>query len=96
MMGNKRVLEVFDELKELHAKKSADYGQESGLGNLEFVQSQFGIKPSLGVFIRMSDKWSRLCTFVRRGELQNESVADTLRDLAVYAVLALVLLEEGK
>jgi hypothetical protein len=44
--------------------------------------------------IRANDKMARLQTFVRRRQLRNESVEDSLRDLAVYAVIALVLYEE--
>jgi hypothetical protein len=43
----------------------------------------------VGTFTRMSDKMSRLASFIRNGELvvKDESVQDTLIDLANYAVL---------
>tara|TARA_Y100000310_G_scaffold338983_1_gene430203 strand:+ start:1142 stop:1297 length:156 start_codon:yes stop_codon:yes gene_type:complete len=42
----------------------------------------------------MNDKMSRLKTFAKKGSLSNESVEDSLRDLAVYAIIALCLYQE--
>lgn len=42
-----------------------------------------------GFLVRMTDKMSRLSSFVQRGELsvKDESVDDTLKDLSIYADL---------
>ena len=48
----------------------------------------------VGSAMRANDKMKRIQAFARRGSLMNESLEDSLRDLAVYAVIALVLLEE--
>jgi hypothetical protein len=45
--------------------------------------------------VRATDKVRRLQKFAREGKLANEAVEDSFRDLAVYAVIALVLYEEG-
>jgi len=47
-----------------------------------------------GVVIRLTDKIARLMTFARKGTLQNESVEDTFRDIAVYAILGLILYQD--
>jgi hypothetical protein len=56
-----------------------------------------GIEPWKGVVVRLGDKYSRLCNFAKKGkfEVKDESVEDTLKDLAVYGILALILYREG-
>lgn len=48
-----------------------------------------GIKTEQGFLTRMMDKMKRISSFVEKGELQvkDESVTDTLRDLANYSCL---------
>jgi hypothetical protein len=70
---------------ELFARKQMDYGP--------FNISNFGL---IGVIIRMNDKFERLKNLVFSGkEPQNESILDTLRDVSIYAKIA-VLVEQGK
>lgn len=83
-------------LAELHDKKQADYGRDNDpFANVRRAFN-LGINPSLGVILRMGDKFGRLESFALTGELQNESVEDSLRDIAVYALIALVLLGNGE
>jgi hypothetical protein len=44
--------------------------------------------------IRLGDKFHRLKTFCVKGSLENESLDDTLKDLAAYSLLSLVLYRE--
>jgi len=57
-----------------------------------------GIEPWKGVLIRLTDKMSRLESFARKESfmVKDESVIDTLRDIAVYAILAIILYVTGK
>ena len=48
----------------------------------------------MGALVRGTDKIKRLQKFAREGQLANESVEDSFRDLAVYAIIGLVLYEE--
>lgn len=81
---------------DLHKKKIQDYGNaEDLLANLR-GSIEFGFPPEVGVFLRMADKMHRLQAFARKGKLANEGVDDTLIDIANYAVLALILIEERK
>ncbi len=85
-------------MKELHLRKSHDYGSdEDPLGNLNAVQ-RLGVSPFVGVIIRLSDKFARVEQYLRSGELhvKDESIKDTLRDIGVYSQLAIVLLEREK
>lgn len=97
-MHSTRFVEILDELKELHERKNKDYGtvnlvgEFDPLGNLEACR-RLGVEPIVGVVVRLEDKMARLESFVRRDELLCESVEDTLRDMAVYSILGLILLE---
>jgi hypothetical protein len=44
----------------------------------------------------MNDKMIRLKSMAVNGSLQNESVEDSLMDLAAYSILALILYREWK
>jgi hypothetical protein len=82
-----------EKLKAVHIAKAADYGNgRDPLGNFEQARD-WGITPFLGVMIRIGDKIARLQSFVIKGNLQNESVQDSLIDLAAYALLAHVILD---
>jgi hypothetical protein len=68
-------------LVQLLDKKQRDYG----CGNI----TAFGM---LGVVVRLNDKLERLKNLTREGKLPvNESLDDTLRDIANYAIIGLLL-----
>ena len=48
--------------------------------------------------VRLSDKFNRICNLINRGELKenDESLEDTLLDMAGYSILGLKYLEEHK
>lgn len=76
-------------------RKAIDYGNgRDPLGNFEQAKD-WGVTPFVGIMIRMGDKFARLQSFVNKGNLQNESVQDSLIDLAAYALLAHVILERS-
>lgn len=86
--------EVLDELDALQTKKGQDYGSgEDPLANIR-ASEKFGIPAWLGSIIRGHDKISRIQAFVRNGKLANESLEDSLVDLAVYAIHAVRLYRE--
>jgi hypothetical protein len=79
---------------ELHARKQQDYGADNDpFYNLRAAR-EFGITPLTGVLLRMNDKMTRLKAFAQKGRLVNESAEDSLADLAVYATIARVLMDE--
>lgn len=98
--GHPRYYELLERMATVHSDKSLDYadGDHTGdpLRNLR-GSAEMGIAPWKGTLVRISDKYNRLLTFARRESyaVKDESVADTLVDLANYALLALVLYEES-
>ena len=78
---------VLDEMKKLHAKKDKDHGSA-------FHKSfeEFGV--TAGV-VRLNDKMERVKSLVKNGkaEVKDESLLDSLEDLACYAVMLYVELK---
>lgn len=95
LAGDPRFHRILDEMRALHAKKSADYGQgEDPLANVRASQD-FGVPAWVGTMIRANDKVIRIKSMATKGSLQNESLEDSFIDLASYAILALILYREG-
>ena len=91
--------DLCDSMKEMHRRKSSDYGCPSGtdpLANIRNGAKFVGIPAWKGAMVRLSDKVTRLATFNVTGRLENESLEDNLFDLAAYALLALLLHREER
>ena len=86
---------ILRELEELALRKNQDYGTDGDpLANLRASEA-IGIPAWKGTYLRLRDKVARLDTYCQRGTLANEGVEDSLRDLACYAILTLVLHREA-
>jgi len=99
-MGNAKYLRLLDELRDLHTAKSAGY---AGADNPDTwanfrMSTMFGVSPLLGCLVRLSDKYIRICNLVKdaRNDQCGETIVDTLKDLASYALIAICLFEEQK
>jgi hypothetical protein len=95
--GHKRFYELLLEIAELHARKNHDYAKDGDpMSNLRMCEA-VGVPAYKGVLVRLSDKWSRITELSKKeAQVADESIKDTLRDMAVYALLGLILLEEGE
>lgn len=80
----------FGKCQEILKAKTADYTGERGdaLANFKSVE-MLGIPTEVGFLTRMMDKMMRISSFVEHKNLKvkDESVIDTLQDLANYAAL---------
>jgi len=86
-----------DTARELMSRKNHDYTAASGDPFANFRGSDYlGIKPELGILLRMQDKMMRVRTFVDKGELRvkGENVKDALIDLINYTALLYGLIKE--
>ena len=81
---------ICDEINELYAKKNHDYGDS-------FAQS-FREEGMAMVRIRLGDKFNRLKALTRGGvqKVSDESIRDTLIDLANYAIMTVLEMEGEK
>jgi hypothetical protein len=83
--------ECCESLMEITKKKNHDYTGDSNDPFFNFTRVEnLGIcSTEQGFLTRMTDKMSRITTFVNKGILQveDEKVTDTLLDLANYAIL---------
>jgi hypothetical protein len=72
----------------LFAKKMLDYGIDNiALGTK--LESKDEKKMSLsGIFFRVNDKINRWKNFLIKGEMQNESLVDTYKDISNYGIIA--------
>ena len=77
-------------LRNLYDAKNRDYGDSFGKSFQEWGMSM--------ACIRLTDKLNRLCALTKSGEqrVQDESIEDTLRDLANYSIMTLIELEWRK
>ena len=75
--------DILNKMYEIYEKKNADYGNS-------FAKSydEFGL---VSPVIRLSDKVERLKTLCNKeAQVKDESIIDTLIDIAVYAVLTVL------
>ncbi len=95
--GHPRFYELIQQMADLHSRKNHDYAGDDPLSNLR-ASEEIGIPAWKGILVRLMDKWGRLKTFAKTGtfEVKDESVVDTLMDNAVYSLLCIIVLEEGK
>ena len=92
--GHPRFNELLIEISKLHATKDHDYAPTYPFEN--FMQCEkFGIPAWKGAMIRLSDKYSRIVSLVQKeAKVTDESMRDTLLDLAAYSIIVLILREE--
>ena len=93
--------DFFGKCIEISRKKNADYTGgsmvEDPFANFRSVEV-FGIRTEHGFITRMTDKMARIASFTAKGELlvKDESVIDSLNDLANYACLLAGYIESKK
>jgi len=94
--GHPDFYKILDELRDLHSRKNRDYSGDDPLSNLRMCE-RGGIPAWKGVIVRLTDKVSRLLSFMQKEsyEVKDESVEDTLRDAAIYSILAIILYRES-
>lgn len=104
-MTTEEFIEFFEgttaRMAEISKAKNADYTgsvEDDPFANFTRVEALGICSTEQGFLTRMTDKLSRIASFVKQGKLQvkDESVQDTLLDLANYSILMLAYLESKK
>lgn len=81
-----------DKMVETTRQKNADYtgNNPDPFANFTLAELGYGVVTTeQGFFVRLSDKFSRIASFIQKGVLlvKDESIEDTLIDLANYCIL---------
>lgn len=79
------------DLAKLRRQKGHDYGDDKDTFSNITQSEDFGVDGWLGAAIRLNDKVNRIKSFAKKGSLKNEPIEDAFKDIAVYAIIALVL-----
>lgn len=84
-----RFMDITTNMAKTYAAKNHDYGN-----SFEQSCNKFGI---IAAVVRMGDKMNRLESLaLKRAEVKDESIKDTLLDLASYSVMTLMWLDGEK
>lgn len=92
--GDPRFHALLKEIGDLHDKKQEDYGVETDPFANVRASEDFGVDSWVGALVRLNDKVTRLKHFAQKKTLANESAEDSMMDIAVYALIALILYRE--
>lgn len=97
LYGHPDFYKLLAQMGELHSRKNADYAGDEPLRNLK-AASRIGLEPFIGVLVRMQDKMTRIEEFAKKDvlEVADEKIEDTLMDLAVYALLGIIIRRDAK
>lgn len=95
LVRDKEFFKLVRKMVEVHEAKDADYSGDASLSNF-YVCETYGIPAWLGCLVRIGDKHSRALSLARNwanpsGKVKDESLDDTLLDMAVYAILCVML-----
>lgn len=84
--------QICEQLNEIYEQKNHDYGNSFG-----DTFSKLGI---VSAVTRISDKYNRLCSLATKPEsermVKDENIKDTLIDLANYAIMTIIEMENNK
>lgn len=74
---------ICKQLKDIYARKNADYGDSFGKGFKEYGLTM--------ACIRLEDKLNRLKSLSKnKAQVEDESTVDTLMDMANYAIMTVI------
>jgi hypothetical protein len=92
-----KFLRLLCRMRELHDAKSADYGDGMDAYSNFRRSARLGVSPFLGCLVRLNDKVERVIQLSQHeARVKEESIVDTLIDLANYALIAIILYDEEK
>ena len=84
--------EICEKLNEIYKKKNKDYGDSFGE-----TFRKLGI---ISAITRISDKYNRICSLATKSEserqVKDESIRDTLLDMANYCIMTYMELNKQK
>lgn len=90
-----RLQVAYNDCVRISRAKNSDYaGQEDAFLNFRRSSEISGVPVERGILVRMSDKMTRIRNLMDRPpEVRDESLLDTLNDLANYSMILRIWLE---
>jgi hypothetical protein len=86
--------DILDRMREVHAKKAADYGSnDDPLKNFR-AAVPIGIPAWMYAYARVLEKQVRIQSFIEKGHLVCEDMDESLIDIANLAILTLQLFRQ--
>ena len=87
---------LLEDMLKIHDAKNEDYSGALSLYQNFMETADIGVEPWKGIVVRMTDKFCRLKGFAKRGslEVKDESIEDTLIDMANYSLLCILVRRE--
>lgn len=89
---------LISHMVETFISKNSDYAGNDRVGAdalANFMSAtELGVTPLKGILVRCQDKWKRIQNLTREervGMVRSEAVEDTMLDLAVYMILAIMI-----
>lgn len=96
----KRFRSSLNKMLSITLAKNSDYAPtENALSNFYMVETLGLTTAENWILVRMSDKLSRIANLLKndaKNNVKNESIEDTLIDLANYAIILKILIEDKK
>jgi len=91
----KHFLEVTEQMKSIMFAKGNDYANEDRLSNFKLAGQISGLTPELNCLSLISTKVARLGVLLNNDKTpNNESIHDSLIDLANYTILLIMILKD--
>lgn len=88
---------TLDNMYLIMLKKNADYAKTDPFGNFKLVEELGITNVEKGILVRIADKISRITNLIdKEAQVKDESIEDTLQDLANYAVILKIYLKLWK
>jgi hypothetical protein len=100
-MNQLQFLERFKQLTEacyqIAGIKNAGYANDTDpFANFSAAPTLAGVSVARGILVRMADKFMRVSNLLEQEGHGDESVSDTLMDLANYSLILLIWLEQQR
>jgi hypothetical protein len=92
--GNPDFDALLKQMADTCKRKNHDYSDPESADYYKNFRSceSFGVPAELGIMVRMSDKWSRICELSKKeAQVKDETVEDTLIDLSVYSLFSVLV-----
>lgn len=95
----KEIREIYDDCVSIVERKNNDYAADHDpFKNFRFSELA-GVSVEKAIIVRMLDKMSRISNLIENGKeikVKDESVEDTLKDLANYSAILISYLRDTK